>query len=227
MKWQRAFAEVAGGAGLECRLDQWDFGYFSAPRFLAPWSRMAKVRWFRKTYETEFGGALAATRSMERPSIVAHSFGTYILGNALIRYPYLRFGRVLLCGSILPAKFPWDLLIERGQVQAVRNEYGTEDFWTRLVDVFVPGTGPSGRTGFQAKGVRLEQEKFTFSHSEYFERSHMESQWIPFLKRRFEIRPPQEMGVDPSKGDRHPWGLYAVYLVLATAAYVATSLFWH
>lgn len=67
--------------------------------------------------------------SSERPSIVAHSFGTYIFGNALMRYPFLRFNKVLLCGSILPADFPWDVLVDRGQVQAVRNEHGARDTW--------------------------------------------------------------------------------------------------
>ena len=164
--WQRAFAEVANGASLESRLDRWSFGYFSSLRFLLPWSRLAKLRWFRSTYETEFPSLQG---SLLRPSIIADSFGTYILGNALLRYPYLRFHKVLLCGSILPTTFPWDALLERGQVQAVRNEYGTEDVWTKLVDWFVPNTGPSGIVGFRASHARLEQERFTFAHSEYFE----------------------------------------------------------
>ena len=184
--WQRAFAEVANAGGLETRLDRWNFGYFSSLHFLLPWSRLAKVRWFRATFEMEFPGAHS---SLSRPSIIAHSFGTYILGNALLRYPYLRFHKVLLCGSILPTTFPWDALIERGQIQAVRNEYGTADVWTKLVDWFVPRTGPSGIVGFRATHPRLEQERFAFGHSEYFERGHMTSRWIPFLKRRLDVTP--------------------------------------
>lgn len=206
--WQRSFAEVATSAGLESHLDRWNFGYFSSIRFLLPWSRLAKVRWFRTTYETEF-----PTRfdSLERPSVIAHSFGTYILGNALLRYPYLRFRKVLLCGSILPTTFPWDALIERGQVQAVRNEYGTEDVWTKLVAWFVPGTGPSGIVGFRSEHARFEQKRYTFSHSEYFERGHMASQWVPFLKRRLDVLPPQDLRVSPPKSEQRPWGLYVLY----------------
>jgi serine/threonine protein kinase len=210
-RWQRAFAEVAEGSGLRPRLDRWNFGFFSSIRFLLPWSRLAKVRWFRTTYETEFS---TLDNSLERPSIIAHSFGTYVLGNALLRYPYLRFHKVLLCGSILPRAFPWGPIIERGQVQEVRNEFGTEDIWTKLVDWFVRGTGPSGLFGFRAEHPRLKQERFTFSHSEYFERGHMASQWIPFLKRPIDICPPRALNVQTPASEHHPWGLYALYILL-------------
>ncbi|HTQ80125.1 MAG TPA: serine/threonine-protein kinase, partial [Thermoanaerobaculia bacterium] len=129
--WQRTLAEVATEASWQCRSDRWNFGYFSVIRFLQPWARSAKVEWFRHTYREEFN--LAADSGPELPSIVAHSFGTYILGNALLRYPYLRFNRVILCGSILPIDFPWATLLDSGQIQTVRNEYGARDFWTGLV----------------------------------------------------------------------------------------------
>jgi serine/threonine protein kinase len=179
--WQRALSEVADEASWRCRSDRWNFGYFSAVRFFQPWSRSAKVEWFRRTYREEF--SLGVDSGAELPSIVAHSFGTYILGNALLRYPYLRFNKVLVCGSILPVDFPWAALLDSGQVQSVRNEYGARDFWTGLVEHFIPGTGASGRIGFKLGHPRLEQERFEFSHSEYFERSHMEGRWIPFLSR--------------------------------------------
>jgi hypothetical protein len=62
-----------------------------------------------------------------------YSFAPHILGNALLRYPYpLPQGPALRL--YLPTTLPWDALIERGQVQAVRNECGTDDMWTKLVD---------------------------------------------------------------------------------------------
>jgi serine/threonine-protein kinase len=219
-KWQRAFAEVANVAGLEPRLDRWNFGYFSSLRFLLPWARRAKVQWFRATFELEFP---AAQTALSRPSIIAHSFGTYIVGYALLRYPYLRLNRVLLCGSILPAEFPWDVLLERGQVQAVRNEYGSEDIWTELVDWFIPGTGRSGVDGFSTTHPRLEQERFTFAHSEYFERGHMTNKWLPFLKRRVEHAPIRDSVGATEVGHTRPWGLYTLYGLL-TLGVIAIGL---
>ena len=214
-RWQRAFAEVATAAGLDARLDRWNFGYFSSLRFFLPWARRAKVRWLRTVFEIEFP---AVQTTLSRPSIIAHSFGTYIVGYALLRYPYLRVNRVLLCGSILPTEFPWDVLLERGQVQAVRNEYGSEDIWTELVEWFVPGTGRSGVVGFMATHPRLEQERFTFAHSEYFERGHMASKWIPFLRRRLEHTPLRDSADAIVVGSSRPWGLYILYGLLAVGA---------
>ena len=220
--WQRAFSEVATQKGLECRLDRWNYGYFSVVKFLLPSARLGRVSWFRETYDTEFSGkdALFAL-SEERPSIVAHSFGTYILGNALLRYPYLRFNKVLLCGSILPRSFPWEALIARGQVQAVRNEYGARDGWTRRVQWFVPGTGPSGINGFDASlSDRFEQERFDFDHSEYFARSHMVPLWIPFLRRRMGFNAPRALSsvAEYSTTRIVPWGLVVGYAGLVGGA---------
>ncbi len=224
-RWQRAFSETASRNGLHCRLDRWNFGNFSLLQFLTPWSRQAKVGWFREVYHDEFHDLASAPLSSERPSVVAHSFGTYILGNALLRYPYLRFNKVLLCGSILPDNFPWDVLIDRGQVQAVRNEFGARDGWTRAAQWFVPGTGPSGQSGFRLQHERLEQERFDYSHSEYFEKGHMSDNWMPFLKRRLSHITPQERDVRTPVGT-HPVGLYAVYalLFLALAATVGLAV---
>jgi hypothetical protein len=140
-----------------------------------------------------------------------------------LRYPYLRFNKVLLCGSILPEDFPWDVLIDRGQVQAVRNEYGARDFWTRMAQIFVPGTGTSGLRGFSRTHERLEQEKFDFSHSEYFARGHMEERWLPFLKRRTSFITPRERAATPPVGTR-PVGLYLLYA--ATIGVAAVVVAW-
>jgi serine/threonine-protein kinase len=150
-------------------------------RFFVPYARSAKVPWFRDTYHTEIMDRSVLASRDHPPSIVAHSFGTLILGNAMLKYDWLRFDKIILCGSILPVHFPWDMLFERGQIQAVRNEYGVRDTWSGLVQWFVHGTGPSGRDGFSCTNARLQQERFDYTHSEYFNSGHMEAKWLPFL----------------------------------------------
>jgi serine/threonine-protein kinase len=152
----------------------------------------------------------------EHPSIVAHSFGTYILGNALLRYPYLRFNKVILCGSILPRDFPWDGLIKRGQVQAVRNEYGVEDVWVRWVARFIAETGPSGTMGFTREHERLEQIRLSYNHSEYFEKGHMREYWMPFLNKELPRIPPMDADVVVPKR-AYPLVLYLIYLGVVVA----------
>jgi serine/threonine-protein kinase len=204
-------------------MDRWNFGYFSILRFLLPLARSAKVKWFRRIYREETQDRDVPLADGQYPSIVAHSFGTYILGNALLKYDWLTFNKVILCGSILPQDFPWDKLIERGQVQAVRNEYGMKDIWTGLVRWFVAGTGPSGRRGFKCSHKRVEQEEFVYDHSEYFDKGHMEAKWLPFLNRDLSPIPKSAIVVDMLRTSR-PWAMYALYgLLLLSLSCVVTK----
>jgi len=180
---------------------------------LTSFARRLKVRWFQWAYREEMQDKDVIVAEGQHPSIVAHSFGTYILGHALLKYDWLTFNKVILCGSILPQDFPWDKLIERGQVQAVRNEHGVRDIWTGLVRWFVAGTGPSGRHGFKCSHGRFEQEKFVYAHSEYFEKGHMEAKWLPFLGTTLPVIPAGTTVVERPRTSR-PWGLYAVQLLV-------------
>jgi WD40 repeat protein len=222
-EWQRTLSDVAQKKGWICRLDKWSFGKFNIFQFLLPWSRMAKVKWFRDTYQDELDKLHLEKSSY--PCIVAHSFGTYILGNALMKYNFLRFDKVILCGSILPLDFPWDDLIKRGQVQEVRNEFGVKDAWVRLVDRFVPATGPSGAEKFLCDHPCVEQHRFDYAHSEYFSQGHMENNWFPFLERR-PTKPMERVTIKarPPKYSK-PILLYAIYFILLLALAVF-GIFW-
>jgi pimeloyl-ACP methyl ester carboxylesterase/SAM-dependent methyltransferase len=187
-EWQRAFVDVAQKHNLYCPLEKWNFGRFSLIRFLLPRQREAKIRWFRSAYDDLNDSRDAALGDNNLPSLVAHSFGTYIVGYALLKYKNIRFDKIILCGSILPTDFPWKTIIDRGQVRELRNEYGVKDFWVRRVNWFVNKAGSSGQSGFTQNGLKLQsdriiQEEFIFEHSEYFNRGHMDQFWIPFLLR--------------------------------------------
>jgi pimeloyl-ACP methyl ester carboxylesterase len=201
-------------------LEKWNFGYFSIIRFLLPWQREAKVRWFRSNYDDLIENRYAGLGPDNYPSVVAHSFGTYILGYALLKYRNIRLDKVILCGSILPRNFPWKEIIERGQVRELRNEYGVKDVWVRFVKWFVKGSGSSGENGFTENGFKLQsdriiQEEFRFEHSEYFNRGHMGEFWIPFLLRPSDpVTVPVRTRPVPRPFSRSPIGLYFTYLII-------------
>jgi hypothetical protein len=227
--WQKGLSDLAGSRGWTCRLDRWSYGRFSLLAFLTPWTREAKLKWLRRQYDAEIHDRRLDIEQGQTPSVVAHSFGTYILGYTLLRFDFIRFNKVILCGSILPVDFPWDKLIERGQVQAVRNEYGVRDPWVKRVRCFVRGTGPSGASGFTCQHDRLEQEEFEYDHGDYFGIDHMEDRWIPFLNKPLaEIPRAKEGPRIPRPQTSAPWCVYAVVLALALlagaiAAYVASG----
>jgi tetratricopeptide (TPR) repeat protein len=221
-EWQRGLSDLATSRGWVCRLERWSYGRFSLPAFLTPLTREAKLGWLRRQYDAEMHDRRLDIKAGRLPSIVAHSFGTYILGYALLRFDTLRFNKVILCGSILPLDFPWDRIIARGQVQAVRNEFGVRDPWVRRVCWFVRDTGPSGAVGFVRKHERLEQEEFDFDHSEYFDAAHMEDRWLPFLDRPLEPIPRSRIGDRiPRPKPSRPWALYGILMVLVAISIVS------
>jgi hypothetical protein len=112
---------------------------------------LARLRRVRSTHFIK--QQVGATSVYRRPHVVAHSLGTYLIGNALRKFPDIHLGHVVLVSSVLPRAYPWQsLLRERPScVLQVRNEFGSADRVTRLVgglQWLVPDLGPSGAVGF-------------------------------------------------------------------------------
>jgi hypothetical protein len=213
--WQRTLSDAAQSyhdLGWLCPLEKWNYGRFSLFRFLMPRQRRIKVSWFRQTYTEFMRDRSIPTSETNLPSIVAHSFGAYILGNCLLKYENIRFDKVILCGSILPIGFPWDVILDRGQVSAVRNEYGSNDIWSKLVHWVVSGTGASGQRGFERNHPLLIQEEFRFDHKEYFDRGHMERYWLPFIEQTA-VRQYRQLPLHRGRNNV-PWLLYGSYVVI-------------
>jgi pimeloyl-ACP methyl ester carboxylesterase len=124
-----------------------------------------------------------------RPSVIAHSFGTYLVSRVLATYPSVDLDRVILCGSIVDSRFDWAGLIANGRVRKVRNEVAGKDpvvrlFRFRLMRRLVPHTGPTGVDRFTTKAEGFEQQSFPqFKHSSHFVAdAHCRKYWIPFLR---------------------------------------------
>ncbi len=217
-RWRDAFNGVAQPRGWNVRLSHWYFGRYGALLLLISPARNKMLLWFRDTYDREMSNKALGLGNDDFPSVVAHSFGTYILGHALLRFPFLRFNKVILCGSILPRDFPWEALIESGQVQAVRNEYGARDTWSSIAPWFIRGSGASGIYGFDLpSSERFIQEGYRrYTHSDYFSDGHMLEFWMPFLERPLERNPPQGVAITQPKTTR-PWALYGLGTALVVA----------
>ncbi len=178
--WHRTLADVAQEELWICPIHRWWYGQFSLFQLLSPFARSAKVHWFRERYAATVNEY--SNQGMNTiPSVVAHSFGSYILGNALLKYREIRINKLVLCGAILPRDFPWGDLIENGQVQSVLNCVGEDDIWPVICSFIVPGTGSSGRDGFRCEHKLVKNESHNLAHSEFFDALHMKRMWFPYL----------------------------------------------
>ncbi|WP_165248052.1 alpha/beta hydrolase [Paludisphaera soli] len=156
------------------------YGYFDAFRFWFPfWTRSRPVE---KVY-VQIRVALQKYRK-ERPdaklSIIAHSFGTYVVGQILKRGFDLQIHRLILCGSVLRQDFPWEQYQGRFDDDKVVNECGKADIWPVLAQSASWGYGASGTHGF---GAVLVKDRFhAGGHGQYFEPEFVEYYWDPFIK---------------------------------------------
>ena len=157
------------------------YGYFDAIRFWFPfWTRNKPIE---RVYK-EIRVALQKYRRSHpdaKLSIIAHSFGTYIVGEILKRGFDLQFHRLILCGSVLPQDFPWEQYQGRFDDDKVVNECGKSDIWPVLAQSASWGYGASGTHGF---GAVLVKDRFhAGGHGQYFKPEFVEKYWEPFIRR--------------------------------------------
>jgi pimeloyl-ACP methyl ester carboxylesterase len=175
-KWPKDVAPLLAQAGFTPV--PLDYGRFLSLQLLRKSSRGKKIDWFRDEYSRQ-----CERLGCDRPSIIAHSLGCYLLAEALEKYQQIRIDRAIVCGSIVRRQFPWKRLSDSGQVRAVLNQYGGNDFWARLVEWVVSDAGQSGLRGFDEQGEFLiQQEHSKFGHSDYFYDLNYKQNWIPFLQ---------------------------------------------
>lgn len=195
------------------------YGFFDIVRFLLPITALR-----RNAAETVWGKmeGLFKNPNIDRVSIVAHSFGTWIVGH-LLATKDLRFHRVILCGAILDTNYNWDQAtrkIDQPNFQNaptvwVVNDCGTKDVWPIFAKFATWGYGASGRWGFQHGSVR---DRFhAKAHSGFFESGFASKYWVPALTG---IRLTEGIKDDISP----PWWLAALTVVKLPYALIAVGL---
>lgn len=183
-QWQKTFAEVVSGS--PTKVASYDYGKYGLPRFLTPGFNHRKIDEFYKWYSETIRACreVDLSRYDQRPCLAAHSFGTWITCNAMLKYDDIRFDKIILCGSILPRDFNWATLFARDQVALVQNECGHKDPWPGWASRLVLGTGTSGSTGFDWFEALVEDKDYDeHGHGEFLYRRHIEEHWMPFFRR--------------------------------------------
>lgn len=150
------------------------YGYFDVFKFWCPlWTRKAPVERILREIRT-----LKTQDPNARISIVAHSFGTYIVSKILANETDIKIHRLQLCGSIISPKYRWDQVISRITGNTV-NDAGTKDIWPIMASALSWGYGASGVFGF--KTVNVKDRYHDCGHSDFFSDNHMTKYWVPLI----------------------------------------------
>lgn len=150
------------------------FGVFVLPRFLVPAWRRKALELVRRHFDD-----IREIHPGARVAVVAHSFGTYLFAQILLRCE-VNLDRVLLCGSIVKQDYDWGRALAKNRIVNIVNDVGTKDWLPVLAHATAYDCGPSGYLGFGSPWV---VDRFhALPHSGFFEEpTHIPRYWIPFL----------------------------------------------
>jgi CheY-like chemotaxis protein len=163
------------------------FGYFSSVVFLFPFLRAFQVKRLAGSMRP-----VLSDENLDRIFIFCHSFGTYLVANALKlilkgESPKAKI-TLVLSGSMLSSTFDWKSVSNDNNFRIV-NECGSRDFVLWLSAACVLGAGMAGKLGFYGFNNRFLMNRFFIGgHSLYFASdSFMLQQWVPLLDEESEL----------------------------------------
>ncbi|MFQ3245374.1 MAG: hypothetical protein ACI9SP_002022 [Arenicella sp.] len=155
------------------------YEFFDVIRFILPINLFRKKPIDRITKiirdEKEHGGKI---------SVIAHSFGSYIICKILENCGDIHFHRIILCGGIVRDDYPWDLVkgrIDKGDSESYKilNDCGMKDILPVLAKSTSWGYGSSGRFGFGSN--RVKDRYHALGHSDFFTAQFAQDYWLPFI----------------------------------------------
>lgn len=127
-------------------------------------------------------GDLRALQANYRVSVIAHSFGTWLLLKALTENRDLRLHHVILCGAVFPrATSLWrQLTNDSKQISGkVLNFCGARDPFPALAELLSRNFGASGVVG--AGDPMVEDSYHDLPHSGFMEADFCRDYWLPVL----------------------------------------------
>ena len=171
--WQGEVRESLQSAGLVAIPT--NYKKFDVFRFLLPFKRtkqapISRVEEDVRAVRRKFPGA--------HISILAHSFGTFIIGK-LLGNPEHQFDRIALCGSVLPIDF--DFASAEGRFSEIINEVGCRDIWPAVAARIGWGYGPTGSFGFNRGNFVHDRKHAEHGHSGFLNGLFCKEFWIPYF----------------------------------------------
>ena len=149
------------------------YGRFDFLRFLCPFTRRFPIN-----HVLEELRSIRIKHPTADISVVAHSFGTYIISKILSEESDIRLHRIQLCGSIIAHKFKWSKVASKISGLVV-NDAGTNDYWPVVATMATWGYGATGTFGFKTCHVTDRFHKC--GHSDFFNDHHLRKYWVPLI----------------------------------------------
>jgi len=179
-KWQASLQRAMRTTSREFDFVDVKYGFFDLLSFSIPLLRLRKAR------EAALQLINAINNSSEKKIyIVAHSFGTLVVSEALkMSTPAKKISRIIFCGS--PISHKSDLSHIQKSTEFLVNDCGSSDAVLILARVALWGLGDAGRVGFNnSNSSKFINRHFRGGHSLYFkeykDNAFYTKYWTPLL----------------------------------------------
>ncbi|MBR0870126.1 hypothetical protein JQ633_07145 [Bradyrhizobium tropiciagri] len=173
--WQTTIRRTLEEAGF--KVEPTNYGRFNLIKFLLP------IWHFRRQAieDVENQINIVVQNNPNRPiSIIAHSFGTFVVSHLMKEGFDRKFHRIIFCGSVVPYKFGFEQLQDRFSAPII-NEVGTRDIWPAIAESITTGYGSAGTYGFLRPLVRDRWHNGA-GHGHFLKADFCRKFWVPFLR---------------------------------------------
>jgi hypothetical protein len=153
------------------------YGIYGVIRFLLP------IDLLRRAAISRVYDKIRLARNYYKPkliSVIAHSFGTYVVARIIAENFDIELNRVIFCGSVVRNDFAFQDNRYRFK-PPLHNEIGTRDYWPVVASAITWGYGSVGSDGFQNPVVNDRWHK-GFRHSDFMTKEFCENFYIPSLR---------------------------------------------
>lgn len=166
-----------------------DYGMFYAICLALPFMRNRKIKWFRDEYNR-----IVQENHGTIPSVIAHSFGTYILTSAMNIFTDIKFDKIVLMGSIVDKEYCFDEKYENNQYTKLLNIVCPRDLWVKLAHLILR-LGDSGVCDFVNAKEKTSHVYEKMGHSDMLGIDVFVNKVVPFIHQIS----PLKNGISPIK----------------------------
>ena len=152
-----------------------DYGMFGVFYLALSFMRNRKIKWFRDEYNR-----IVQENHGTIPSIIAHSFGTYILASAMNIFTDIKFDKIVLMGSIVDKEYDFDKKYENNQYTKLLNIICPRDFWVKVAHLLLR-LGNSGVCDFVNAEKETQVVYEHMGHSDMLNTDVFLTKIIPFI----------------------------------------------
>jgi len=179
-RWYEQFHKMDELKNYNIEVIPFDYGYFGFLDFLSKRKRNKVIQDFCDFYSKNI------TELDSLPFAIAHSFGTYIVFQAMRKYNVIKFDKIIFCGSILNSKLDFRDILKNQQFRCLKNDHGTLEWFLKYTRILIDkDCGKAGKIGFKDIPPKYEENIINTesykSHSDYFLPLNMRLNWISFI----------------------------------------------